>query len=114
MVMTMFVVWVTLLMSLPTLVETDALSRIGLPYLVLNAAAIILTYLVVQGVTRGERENKILRAALKQAPDFLYVKDSNSKFRAKERGRNRSCSWTDIRLELEWEELAPRVKIANS
>lgn len=79
-VVMMPVVWVTLLMSLPTMVEINALSRIGLPYLVLNTAAIILTYLVVEGITRGERENKILRAALKQAPDFLYVKDRNSKF----------------------------------
>lgn len=80
MVVTMSVVWVTLLSILPTMVETDALNRVGLPYIVLNTAAIILTYLVVEGVSRGEREIRILRAALEQAPDFLYVKDRDSKF----------------------------------
>ncbi|MBB1251715.1 diguanylate cyclase [Rhizobium sp. G21] len=77
---TQLLVSTALFLTLPALTETDALARVGLPFIFLNTLAILLVTLVVEVVNANGRENRILRAALAQAPDFLYVKDLNSKF----------------------------------
>ena len=66
------------MLVLPHEVATGSLSHLGLPILLLDATVIFgASCLMLQGIQLSE-ERILLRAALAQAPDFLYVKNTRS------------------------------------
>lgn len=64
----------------PIFVSSAALETIGISYIALNLGALVGGFLILQCVRSAERERRMLRAALAQAPDYFYVKDTHSKF----------------------------------
>ncbi|RUM08007.1 diguanylate cyclase [Rhizobium chutanense] len=66
--------------TLPTLVHARVLAIIGLPMTVLNCLATVLCGFVLLKTQQWALERSILVTAFSQSPDYLYVKDRNSRF----------------------------------
>ena len=71
---------IVLMAVLPTLVHARVLAIIGLPMTVLNCLATALCGFVLLKTQQWELERSILVTAFSQSPDYLYVKDRNSRF----------------------------------
>ncbi|MGO7672566.1 diguanylate cyclase [Rhizobium ruizarguesonis] len=71
---------IVLMAVLPTLVHARVLAIIGLPMTVLNCLATVLCGFVLLKTQQWELERSILVTAFSQSPDYLYVKDRNSRF----------------------------------
>lgn len=69
-----------LLAVLPSLTKIDALSAIGFPLIATNCAATIICSLIMLKTDRVQLERRLLETAFSQSPDYLYVKDRNSRF----------------------------------
>ncbi|MBB3138442.1 diguanylate cyclase (GGDEF)-like protein/PAS domain S-box-containing protein [Rhizobium pisi] len=65
---------------LPTLASADVLAGIGFPLTALNCLATILCGFVLLKMQQWQLERSILVTAFSQSPDYLYVKDRNSRF----------------------------------
>ncbi|MBX4927703.1 diguanylate cyclase [Rhizobium binae] len=65
---------------LPTLVIAHVLSGVGFPLTALNCMATALGGFVLLKTQQWELERSILVTAFSQSPDYLYVKDRNSRF----------------------------------
>lgn len=68
------------LAMLPTLAATNMLERAGVPLVVLNCAASLMGGLILFMTRRTQLERSILEGAFAQSPDFIYVKDRDSRF----------------------------------
>ncbi|MDV4159234.1 diguanylate cyclase [Rhizobium brockwellii] len=66
--------------TLPTLVHARVLAIIGLPMTVLNCLATVLCGFILLKTQQWALERSILVTAFSQSPDYLYVKDRNSRF----------------------------------
>ncbi|MDC9813433.1 MULTISPECIES: diguanylate cyclase [Rhizobium] len=71
---------VLLMATLPTLVHARVLALIGLPMTLLNCLATALCGFVLLKTQQWALERSILVTAFSQSPDYLYVKDRNSRF----------------------------------
>ncbi|MBY5642100.1 diguanylate cyclase [Rhizobium leguminosarum] len=71
---------IVLMAVLPTLVHAGVLAIIGLQMTVLNCLATVLCGFVLLKTQKWELERSILVTAFSQSPDYLYVKDRNSRF----------------------------------
>lgn len=71
---------VVLMATLPTLVHAHVLAIIGLPMTVLNGLATVLCGFILLKTQQWALERSILVTAFSQSPDYLYVKDRNSRF----------------------------------
>lgn len=69
-----------MLAILPSLTKIGALSSIGFPLITANCVATILCGLVMIKTDRVQLERRILETAFSQSPDYLYVKDRDSRF----------------------------------
>lgn len=69
-----------MLAILPSLSEVRALSAIGFPLMTANCVAAILCWLIMLKTDRVQLERRILETAFSQSPDYLYVKDRESRF----------------------------------
>ncbi|ACI58139.1 diguanylate cyclase with PAS/PAC sensor (plasmid) [Rhizobium leguminosarum bv. trifolii WSM2304] len=65
---------------LPTLVNAHVLAGVGFPLTALNCLATVLGGFVLLKTQQWELERSILVTAFSQSPDYLYVKDRNSRF----------------------------------
>jgi diguanylate cyclase (GGDEF)-like protein/PAS domain S-box-containing protein len=65
---------------LPTLSAVNLLKMVGVELIALNGAATMICGLILFMTRRTQLERNILEAAFAQAPDFLYVKDCDSRF----------------------------------
>lgn len=65
---------------LPTLAAAHTLARAGAPLLLLNCAATLMGGLILFMTRRAQLERSILEGAFAQSPDFLYIKDRDSRF----------------------------------
>lgn len=74
------IVLTAMLAVLPSLTKVGALSAIGLPLIAMNSAATIICGLIMLKTDRVQLERQILESAFSQSPDYLYVKDRDSKF----------------------------------
>jgi|GEM_PF-332660 len=74
------VVLTALLAILPSLTKVGALSAIGLPLIATNCAATVICGLIMLKTDRVQLERRVLETAFSQSPDYLYVKDRDSKF----------------------------------
>lgn len=69
-----------MLAILPSLTKVDALSAIGLPLVAMNCVATLICGLIMIKTERIQLERRVLETAFSQSPDYLYVKDRDSKF----------------------------------
>lgn len=76
------VVLVVALSLLPTISRINLLKLAGLELIMLNSAAAVLGGLILFMTRRKQLERSILEGAFSQSPDFLYVKDRDSRFLA--------------------------------
>ncbi|WP_221121815.1 diguanylate cyclase [Rhizobium lentis] len=65
---------------LPTLVSAHVLAGVGFPLTAFNCLATVLGGFVLLKTQQWELERSILVTAFSQSPDYLYVKDRNSRF----------------------------------
>ncbi|HXV30819.1 MAG TPA: PAS domain-containing protein, partial [Sinorhizobium sp.] len=65
---------------LPTLSEAQVLAEIGLPVAAMNCAATVICGLIILKTQHLELERRMLETAFSQSPDYLYVKDRDSRF----------------------------------
>lgn len=65
---------------LPTLSKAHALAAMGLPMAAMNCAATIVCGFIVLTTQHLELERRMLETAFSQSPDYLYVKDRDSRF----------------------------------
>jgi len=65
---------------LPTLVTAHVLAGVGFPLTALNCLATVIGGFVLLKTQQWELERSILVTAFSQSPDYLYVKDRNSRF----------------------------------
>lgn len=65
--------------TLASVAPLAALLNFGLPAAILNAVATFGAGLVISQAGRVRNERHMLRAAIKEAPDFFYVKDRGSR-----------------------------------
>lgn len=68
------------LILLPTIAAIDLLRLAGTELILLNCGATFLGGLILFMTRRTELERSILETAFSQSPDFIYVKDRNSRF----------------------------------
>jgi diguanylate cyclase (GGDEF)-like protein/PAS domain S-box-containing protein len=68
------------LLLLPAVARVNLLKLAGLELILLNCAAAVLGGLVLFMTRRTQLERSILEDAFTQSPDFLYIKDRNSRF----------------------------------
>jgi diguanylate cyclase (GGDEF)-like protein/PAS domain S-box-containing protein len=73
-------VLVAALLLLPTISRINLLKLAGLELIVLNCVAAVLGGLILFMTRRTQLERSILDAAFAQSPDFIYVKDRDSRF----------------------------------
>jgi diguanylate cyclase (GGDEF)-like protein/PAS domain S-box-containing protein len=76
------IVLVAAMMVLPALAAVHLLTLGGLELVVLNCAGAVLGGLTLLMTRRIQLERSILESAFAQSPDFLYVKDRDSRFLA--------------------------------
>lgn len=75
-------VLVAALAALPTLAATHMLARAGFELVLLNGIATLLGGFILFMTRRTHLERSILESAFAQSPDFIYVKDRDSRFLA--------------------------------
>ena len=68
------------LVMFPTLAGANTLERAGAPLLALNTAATLLGGVILFMTRRTQLERNVLEAAFAQSPDYLYIKDRESRF----------------------------------
>lgn len=66
--------------ALPTLSKANTLIMVGQPMVMLNCIAIAACGLILLKTQHLELERSILVTAFSQSPDYLYVKDRDSRF----------------------------------
>lgn len=71
---------ILILAVLPSLSAVRALSAIGFPLITANCVAAVLCGLIMLQTDRVQLERRILESAFSQSPDYLYVKDRESRF----------------------------------
>jgi diguanylate cyclase (GGDEF)-like protein/PAS domain S-box-containing protein len=71
---------VIVLAVLPTLSANHMLRRAGVELVALNCAASLMGGLILFMTRRTQLERSILEGAFAQSPDFIYVKDRDSRF----------------------------------
>ncbi|APG92497.1 diguanylate cyclase [Sinorhizobium americanum] len=71
---------IVLMAVLPTLSKVHALAALGLPMAAMNCAATIVCGFIVLTTQHLELERRMLETAFSQSPDYLYVKDRDSRF----------------------------------
>jgi len=71
---------VVLMAVLPTLSKANTLVMVGQPMMTLNCIAIAACGLILLKTQHVELERSILVTAFSQSPDYLYVKDRDSRF----------------------------------
>ncbi|WP_018235597.1 diguanylate cyclase [Ensifer sp. BR816] len=71
---------IVLMAVLPSLSKVHALAALGLPMAAMNCAATILCGFIVLTTQHLELERRMLETAFSQSPDYLYVKDRDSRF----------------------------------
>ncbi len=71
---------IVLMAVLPTLSKVHALAALGLPMAAMNCAATIICGFIVLTTQHLELERRMLATAFSQSPDYLYVKDRDSRF----------------------------------
>jgi diguanylate cyclase (GGDEF)-like protein/PAS domain S-box-containing protein len=76
------VVLVTAMKMLPALAAVDLIRRAGLELVVLNCAGAALGGFILHMTRRTQIERSILEGAFAQSPDYLYIKDRDSRFLA--------------------------------
>ena len=69
-----------MMVVLPSLKAAGTLSLIGLPLIATNCASAILGGLVILKTDHLQFERRVLETAFSQSPDYLYVKDKDSRF----------------------------------
>ena len=74
------VILTIMLVLLPTMAATNMLERAGAPLVGLNCAASLMGGLILFMTRRTQLERSILESAFAQSPDFIYVKDRDSRF----------------------------------
>lgn len=74
------VVLTLLLTVMPTARHAALLANVGLPVILMNSLAIMLSGLILQKTGRSEMERRVLEAAYAQSPDYVYVKDLDSAY----------------------------------
>lgn len=67
---------------LPTFAAERTLENAGAPLLLLNTAATLMGGLILFMTRRNQLERSILTSAFVQSPDYLYIKDRDSRFLA--------------------------------
>lgn len=65
---------------LPALAQAHTLATIGLPMVAVNCAATLICGLIILKTQHLELERQMLETAFSQSPDYLYVKDRDSRF----------------------------------
>lgn len=65
---------------LPTLSKAQTLAAIGLPMAGMNVVATLIGGLIVLKTQDLDLERRMLETAFSQSPDYLYVKDRDSRF----------------------------------
>jgi diguanylate cyclase (GGDEF)-like protein/PAS domain S-box-containing protein len=65
---------------LPTLSKAQTLATVGLPMAAMNLAATLICGLIILKTQHLELERRMLETAFSQSPDYLYVKDRDSRF----------------------------------
>jgi diguanylate cyclase (GGDEF)-like protein/PAS domain S-box-containing protein len=68
------------LIGLPTLSKAHVLAGVGFPLTLLNCVAAIVCGLIILKTRHVELERSILVTAFSQSPDYLYIKDRDSRF----------------------------------
>lgn len=76
------IVLIAALSLLPTISRINLLKLAGLELILLNCGAAVLGGLILFMTRRTQLERSILEGAFSQSPDFLYIKDRNSRFLA--------------------------------
>ena len=66
--------------TLPTLSKVQAVAAAGLPTAAMNCAATMVCGLIILKTRHLELDRRILETAFSQSPDYLYVKDRDSRF----------------------------------
>lgn len=77
---TLAIVLAASLALLPALAAANTLERGGAPLLALNVAATLMGGVILFMTRRTQLERNVLEAAFAQSPDFLYIKDRESRF----------------------------------
>ncbi|QFI67639.1 hypothetical protein EKH55_2765 [Sinorhizobium alkalisoli] len=65
---------------LPTLSNARTLAAIGLPMTAMNVTATLICGVVILKTRQLDLERRMLETAFSQSPDYLYVKDRDSRF----------------------------------
>jgi diguanylate cyclase (GGDEF)-like protein/PAS domain S-box-containing protein len=71
---------VVMLVAFPTLAKAHALDLIGQPMITFNCLAMALCGFIILKTEHLELERSMLGTSFSQAPDFLYIKDRDSRF----------------------------------
>ncbi len=66
--------------TLPSLTAVSAFSTFGLPLALMNAIAVAICGLIVIKTRKVEIDRILFERAFSQSPDFIYVKDRDSRF----------------------------------
>jgi len=74
------VMLVVVLTAFPTLAKIHALQLIGQPMIGFNCLATALCGFIILKTEHLERERSMLGTSFSQAPDYLYIKDRDSRF----------------------------------
>ncbi|TCU30564.1 PAS domain S-box-containing protein [Rhizobium azibense] len=69
-----------ILVTLPSLTKSGAASAFGVPLVLMNCVATIVCGLIMLKTARVKLERRVLETAFSQSPDYLYVKDRDSRF----------------------------------
>ncbi len=69
-----------ILVTLPSLTKSGAASAFGVPLVLMNCVATIICGLIMLKTARLKLERRVLETAFSQSPDYLYVKDRESRF----------------------------------
>ncbi|WP_425376409.1 diguanylate cyclase [Rhizobium sullae] len=69
-----------MLVTLPSLTKSGAASAFGVPLVLMNCVATIVCGLIMLKTARLKLERQVLETAFSQSPDYLYVKDRDSRF----------------------------------
>lgn len=69
-----------ILVTLPSLTKSGAASAFGIPLVLMNCLTTIVCGLIMLKTARLKLERRVLETAFSQSPDYLYVKDRDSRF----------------------------------
>ncbi|AYM84026.1 hypothetical protein At12D1_41440 [Agrobacterium tumefaciens] len=66
--------------TLPSLINSGTGAAFGFPLVLMNCVAMIICGFIMLKTSRLKLERQVLGAAFSQSPDYLYVKDRDSRF----------------------------------